>query len=173
MDKIYLEGLEVPDLLVQMIDSGLWLALNNKKVAERLGFDATDDVEFFDLSKIKDNTVQLRKLAEGDYAEQMSLVSGRTKDLQEGYLNVEKALVIAATYGDEMLCLDYSDSRSSEVPSQARNSCQQAVDCVSLVQEPLHCRTEPKVVATNYSNCEMKWVIVAENIDILVEILMS
>ncbi|MCG8366682.1 MAG: SMI1/KNR4 family protein [Pseudanabaenales cyanobacterium] len=141
MENIYVKGLPLPGKLVEMISSGRWQAPKNKDLIKRLGIKEVELFALLNLAGIKNNSTQLRKLAQDGYGKSMGLVSDGSKILMTGYLDPTKALVIGATYSDEILCLDYSDSNN------------------------------PRVVATNDTERGTRWVVVAEKFEELVNLL--
>jgi hypothetical protein len=136
-----MKDLPLPNLLVEMLNSGRWKAPDDKELIKKIGIEDADDLSFLSLAGMESNTNQLRQLALNGYSDLMGLCSGNVELLPEGYLDVTKAIVIAATYGDEALCLDYSNS------------------------------IEPKIVVTNNTGSSTRWLLVAENFEKFVEIL--
>lgn len=141
MIDLSINDLPLPILLVEMLHSGRWKAPNDKDVIRHLGIEDADDLSFIDLVQMKNNTNQLHQLIVDGYGDVMGLCSNNLELLAKGYLDVTKAVIIAATFGDEALCLDYSSS------------------------------IIPKIVATGYTGSQARWKVVADNLEKFVEIL--
>ena len=104
--KVYIQGLLLPVALVNLVENGKWMEPKREEVLERAGIEDTDDIEFFNFILMDKNTETLKK----NYA-QVGTFMGLSKESHEnlpaGFVNVNKLVVIAATMGDEMLCLHY------------------------------------------------------------------
>jgi SMI1-KNR4 cell-wall len=140
LTSVYVNGLTLPDLLIEILESGRWKAPEDKILLANFGIEDVGDLEFLTLEEMESNTAQSKMLIEKGYGDMMGLTS-KNEMAPDGYLNVSQSVVIAATHGDEALCLDYSNSEN------------------------------PKVVASCVLNNKMRWKTVAESFEKFVELL--
>lgn len=108
-------GLELPGELVDMLSAGLWKIPENQELLKDVGIEDVSDLEFLSLAAMTQNTDALKRMAAGERGELFGLSSGGEGPLEEGRLDVTKAVMIAATRGQEALCLDYSVGASPRV----------------------------------------------------------
>jgi hypothetical protein len=140
MNSSYVNGLELPSELVALLSAGRWKIPNNVMAMEDLGIEDVSDLEFLSLPTMTENTNTLRQMVASGQGELFGLVSGR--DITEaGVLDVTKAVMIAATRGQEALCLDYSAVGG------------------------------PRVVVTHYGPGHVTWVEVARTFSDLLDII--
>jgi hypothetical protein len=122
-----------------MIDTGEWGPLNRKVDFSPLPIEDKDDLILLGVSDMTRNTEELRTaLARGDGRLFALLDDGEPVS---GFLDVNQAVVIAATYGQEVLALDYSRG------------------------------DVPRVVSTRYESGVVRWVEVAPSFDDLAKLL--
>jgi hypothetical protein len=140
MNTSYVNGLKLPDQLVTMLASGRWNPPEDREVLAKLGIEDSADLAFLGLAAMEENTNALKQLSDKQ-GELFGLVSGCGKSIVEGQLDITKAVMIAATRGQEALCLDYSTAGT------------------------------PRIVASRYEPEGVKWVEVARSFDDLLEIL--
>jgi hypothetical protein len=141
MSQIVVNGLSLPKLLTEMLTSGAWKAPSDKRVLSVLGISDTDDLKFFTVAEMEENSNDLRRLLTDGYGEVLGLYLGAAHVGPNGFLDVTRAVVIAATRGQEALCLDYSEGG------------------------------EPRVVVTFDESPGIFWRVVADTFEQLVELL--
>ena len=139
MKKELVNGHILPPRLVHMITAGRWGPSCRAADLSTLPIEDKDDLVLLEVPEMIRNTHELRvALARGD---------GTLFALREdgpsvpGFLDVNQAVVIAATYGQEALALDYSVGE------------------------------QPRVVATHYEPEGVSWVEVASSFDDLLSTL--
>jgi hypothetical protein len=132
-------GHVLPAQLIRMIATDHWEPLNRTADLSTLPIENKDDLVFLDVPEMIRNTQELRAaLARGDGALFALVEEGPPAP---GFLDVNQAVVIAVTSGQEALVLDYSGG------------------------EP------PRAVATLYGPKAIRWVEVAQSFDNLLDIL--
>jgi hypothetical protein len=132
-------GHVLPHQLVRLTAAGQWGPSCPAADLSRLPIEDKDDLVFLDVREMIRNTHELRAaLARGEGA-LLALIEGGTP--VPGYLDVNQAVVIAATYGQEALALDYSVGES------------------------------PRIVATCYRPDGTRWIEVARSFDDLLDLL--
>jgi hypothetical protein len=132
-------GHYLPSLLIRMMASGQWGPSNREVDFSSLPIQDKHDLALLDISEMIRNTEELRAQLDGGEGQLFGLINGG--EPLPGLLDVNHAVVIAATYGQEALALDYSLSE------------------------------EPRVVATHDEPARVRWVEVARNFEELVSIL--
>jgi hypothetical protein len=115
MSRIVVNGLDLPELLTEMLASGAWKAPSDKQVLSVLGISDKDDLKFFTVTEMEENSNDLRRLLTDGYGEVLGLYLGDTQVGPNGFLDVTRAVVIAATRGQEALCLDYREGGEPRV----------------------------------------------------------
>jgi hypothetical protein len=129
----------LPPRLAHMIAEGRWGPSCRTADLSTLPIEDKDDLVLLQVSEMVRNTYELRAaLARGD-GELFALIEDGPP--VPGFLDINKAVVIAVTHGEEVLALDYSVGE------------------------------EPRVVATHYEPGNVKWVEVAQSFDELLNIL--
>jgi hypothetical protein len=138
MKSLVVNGHLLPAKLGEMLTSGDWGPSHREFDSRTLPISDKADLALLDFAEMTSNTnFFVEEVRKGDgylYA----LGSGSDVD---DYLDINTVIVIAATYGQEVLVLDYS------IPGS------------------------PRVMSTNYPGNRPKWVEVARTFDQLVEIL--
>ena len=132
-------GLRVPAHLDELIAWKRWAPTSRPSGASALPLSDPEDLALLDVAQMEANTAELASMV----ANGTGAVLGLTGDEQPqtGWLAVDSAVVIAATYGEEGLALDYSRPG------------------------------EPRVVATHVTDEGVRWVEVAETFADLVVLL--
>jgi hypothetical protein len=139
MKRTLVNGHALPLKLVRMTDTGQWGPSNRKADLSALPIEDKDDLILLSVPEMIRNTDELRAaLARGDDRLFALIEDGEPVP---GFLNVNQAVVIAATYGQEALVLDYSQGDVS------------------------------RVVATRYESSGVQWVEVARSFDDLADLL--
>jgi hypothetical protein len=139
MKTTTVNGHVLPSLLVRMTDAGQWGPSNRKANLGAIPIEDKEDLTLLSVPEMIRNTEELRSaLARGDGT--LFALSEEGKPVP-GFLDVNRAVVIAVTYGQEALALDYSQGET------------------------------PRVVATHYGPEGVRWVQVAATFDDLVDLL--
>ena len=113
---IFINGLDLPGALVQLVEGGRWRRPDDVAELRRLtGFADADDLELLGFESMEQNTLGLvEKLDTPGNAQLFGLASSRRAGrpvTDPAVLDVDLAVLIAATFGDGMLCLDYRGRR--------------------------------------------------------------
>lgn len=108
MTLLVVNGLVLPRLLARLLDSGGWTPPADRRVLSALGVQDTDDLRFFTVFEMEENSRSLRRLLADGYGDVLGIFSGDDQRGSDGYLDVSRAVVIAGTRGQEALCLDYA-----------------------------------------------------------------
>lgn len=110
---IRINGYELPDLLVRLLDEGAWGPDCRDASFDKLPIEDKDDLTLFDVSAMVRNTQELYDaLARGE-GPVLALSHGAAA--LPGVLDVSRAVLIAATRGQEALALDYSQGVPARV----------------------------------------------------------
>lgn len=133
MSDITINGHPLPQRLIELIDSGSWGSAKYAANLNVLPIEDKDDLTFLDLRGIAENTRELQAMWERGEGTLFSLSNGQTSSA--GTLDIAQAVVIAATYGQEVLCLDYSMG------------------------------TVPRVVSTHYQSGKVTWTEISTSFD--------
>jgi len=111
-EPVTVNGLQLPQRLLELIAAGRWRCPSDVGSLRALtGLHDAADFLFMDVPSIRRNTDALiAEIARGD-ATLFGLTSSRQLAGPDvpGILDVDRAVLIAATYGDGMLCLDYRE----------------------------------------------------------------
>ena len=137
MNEIRVNNLQLPHLLIELVKRGYWKRHRVGTQIPNLPIEDVDDLSFFKFDEMQSNTNELLywvTLADGT-ADLFQLVDGDKTTVKEGFLDVSKAVMIAATRGEEFICLDYSKGG------------------------------DPRIVATSYADKGIKWLEIAHNIE--------
>jgi hypothetical protein len=140
---VAVNGLELPGALVELVDAGRWRRPGTVDELRRLtGLVDAHDLEFLGIESMELNTRALVATVEvPDDARRFRLASSRHDRrpvTDPSVLDVDLAVLIAATHGDAMLCLDYR-------------------------AHPDH----PTVVVSDWPGAEARWRVLSPNIETL------
>ncbi len=112
---VLVNELPLPPALLDLLEAGRWKPPGDLADLRRLtGLDDVAQLAFFDVANMRSETRQLLANAEdAQLARLRGLESSRRAGAPvgaPGALDVDRAVVLAATFGDGILCLDYRGS---------------------------------------------------------------
>jgi hypothetical protein len=135
--SVLINGHRLPSLLAKMALTGEWGPAI--KGFDQSSLPIAEELALLDIQGMEDNTSELYQAFHRGEGPLFGLRDAST--LEDGALNIRAAVMIAATYGQEALVLDYS--ASEEVP---------------------------RVMATNYSD-QVRWEVICHDFESLLNIL--
>jgi hypothetical protein len=142
MKDITVNGHSLPLSLIRMIDMESWCSSNHLADISNIPIEDKDDLTFLDTPEMVQNTQELQAAVDrGDGALFALTDSKKDETPINGFLDVAQAVIIAVTYGQEALALDYSVG------------------------------DQPRIVATQYMSEGVIWIQVASNFNELLKIL--
>jgi hypothetical protein len=103
---ITVNGLALPEKLEALLLAGRWPPARGKADASGLPIDDGDLLMFFDVAAMEANTQDLLDAVARGESWLFWLIDGGPA--KPGFLDVSQAVMIASTYGQESLVLDYS-----------------------------------------------------------------
>lgn len=116
--EIRVNGLPLPPLLVEMLETGRWKPpQNSSRLRELLDWKRIDNA-FLNIEGMERETAAGHRLYEHGYADLYGLDSSKRKgvsEVEDTFLDVDKSVLIAMNYDEEGIFLDYR--RNPDNPS--------------------------------------------------------
>lgn len=116
MTPVVVNGHLLPETLAEMLAAGHWGPSSRPTDLSALPIEDKEDLTLLDLPQIVANTRSLQAAFDRGEGRVLRLVRGNAVP---GHLDVDQAVMIAVTYGQEALVLDYSSSGPPRVLATA------------------------------------------------------